>query len=255
MMENRKYGRLLALCSRFSALLILAGVLPGARAQIFSQDLTMHVTTTTSDASWTSTEYYSKNAMRAGGSEIKDMEFIYRFDSQKVIHINHYNKTYSETTRQEMQESANQRSAKLAANPKQMEAMRKMMGPMPTSITVTPEGPGERIAGYPTQKYLIRGFMEGEIWAAPDVKLPAAYYDLMKAAMPSTNPLFDMKALYEEMKKIQGFPLKEITTMKMMNTEIKITKIVTSIEKGPVPASVFEAPTGYKTLNQLLGGK
>jgi hypothetical protein len=36
--------------------------------------------------------------------------------------------------------------------------------------------------------------------------------------------------------------------VKMMNMEMNITKVVTSIEKCDVPASVFEIPANYKRL-------
>ena len=70
-----------------------------------------------------------------------------------------------------------------------------------------------------------------EIFAASDLKLPPAYYDVMKFRMPSM-PMFDMGKMYDEMKKISGIPLKTVTTMKMMGNEMKTTKVVTSIEKG-----------------------
>jgi hypothetical protein len=87
--------------------------------------------------------------------------------------------------------------------------------------------------------------MEMELWAAPDLKVPAQYYDAMKLRMPR-NPMFDMGKMYDEMKKINGMALKNITTMKMMNMEMKTTRIVTSVDKSTIPASTFEVPAGYK---------
>jgi hypothetical protein len=126
-------------------------------------------------------------------------------------------------------------------------AMRKMMGGGgPMNFTVTKIGPGEQIAGYATEKYSVAGGpMQMQIWAAPDVKVPAAYYDAMKARL-RPNPMFDMTKMYDEFKKINGMSLKTISTMKMMGREMTTTTVVSSVEKGAVPASIFEIPAGYK---------
>jgi hypothetical protein len=126
-----------------------------------------------------------------------------------------------------------------------LEQMRKMMGTTSDSFSVTKVGAGETIAGYATEKYLVKGPMEMEIHAAPDLKLPTLYYEAMKMRMQRT-PLFDMSKLYDEMKKIKGYVLKTVTTTRMMNMEMKSATVVTSVEKGSIPASTFEVPAGYK---------
>jgi hypothetical protein len=250
-MKNPRFGKTFWLCSSFGLLLVLAAMLPSAMAQIFSQDLTIHATTTSSGmggrggGTTTTTDYYSKNAMKMSSSDGK--EHIIRFDLEKIVSVDHKAKTYTEMTFPQMQETLNKVGASGGANQQQLEAMRKIMGQVATSFTVTPEGPGEVIAGYPTEKYLIKGPMDMEIWAAASLKIPTTYYDVLKLQMPS-NPMFDMKGLYEQMKKISGIPLKSVTTVKMMNMESTTTKIVTSIEKGAVPDSVFETPAGYKLM-------
>jgi hypothetical protein len=253
-MDMRRCFSLSLMCTSFSLLLAMAGVSPEAEAQIFSQDLTMHSTTTTSGmagrggGSATGTDYLSKNAMRMNSSDGNDT--IIRFNSEKFITIDNKNKTYSEMTFKQLQEMLDKVSAAMG-NMQEMEAVKKMMGMTMSSITVTKAGPGETIAGYPTDKYFVKGPIEMEIWAAPSLKIPAAYYDALKLQMPS-NPLFDMKKLYDEMKTIDGIPLKTIFTIKMMNMEMKSTKVVTSIEKGAVPGSVFEIPAGYKRTEPKL---
>jgi hypothetical protein len=74
---------------------------------------------------------------------------------------------------------------------------------------------------------------------------------VMKFQVPSM-PILDMRKMYDEMKKISGIPLKTVTTMQMMGNEMKTTKVVTSIEKGTIPASIFEIPTGYKRVEAKL---
>jgi hypothetical protein len=239
------------LVSALSLMLICAS--QNANAQIFSQDLTMHATTTSSGmagrggGTFNSTEYFSKNAMKTTSSTGNDI--IIRFDSEKIITIDNQKKTYTEMTFKQLQDMINSAGAQMGQNPQAMEQMRKMMGQGNAAVTLNKEGPGENIAGYPTQKYLISGPMEMEIWSAPGLKIPTSYYDIMKMQMPS-NPMFDMKALYEEMKKIDGMTLKSVMTIKMMNMEMKTTRVVNSIEKGAIRASVFEVPAGYKLVQK-----
>jgi hypothetical protein len=240
------------LISTLSLVLICAS--QNANAQIFSQDLTVHVTTTSSGmagrggGTQNSAEYFSKSAMKTSSSE--DSDTIVRFDEGKIITIDNKKKTYTEMTFKQLQDMLGNAGAQMGQNREAMEQMRKMMGQQGNApVAVTKEGPGENIAGYATDKYLITGPMQMEIWAAPGLKIPTAYYDVMKFQAPA-NPMFDMKALYEEMKKINGMTLKSEMTIKMMNMEMKTTRVVNSIEKGAIPASVFEVPAGYKLVQK-----
>lgn len=64
--------------------------------------------------------------------------------------------------------------------------------------------------------------------------------------------LYFFKKLLDEMKKIEGFPLKTVTNIKIMNMEMKTSKVVTSIEKGSISASVFDIPEGYTLVEPQL---
>ncbi len=225
---------------------------PAAAQGLFSKDLTLHETTTGGmggGTNVTTTTYLSDNAMKRSSSDGNDT--IIRFDTGTMISIDHKKKTYTEMTMAELQAMLD----KAAGAMQQMDgetaaAMRKMMGGGNGNISfsVAKVGPGEPIAGYATEKYLVKGPVEMEIWAAPDVKVPAAYYDAMKARM-RPNPLFDMAKMYDEFKKINGMALKSVSTMKMMGREMTTTTIVNSVEKGPVPASTFAVPAGYKKVS------
>lgn len=237
-------------------LLVFAGSLRQADAQIFSQDLTLHSTTTNpgmgalGSGVATTTEYFSKNAMRTSSSS--GNETIIRFDAEKIITIDSRQKTYSEITFKQLQEVPCKAGAALGGmSSEQMAAMKKMMGEMPTSFSAVKVGPGETIAGYATEKYLLKGPMEIEIHSAASLRIPATYYDVMKLQMPS-NPLIDMGKMFDAMKKISGIPLKTVTIMRMMGQEMKTTKVVTSIEKGAIPASIFQVPAGYALVQAAL---
>jgi hypothetical protein len=228
------------------AILLSAGAGRGAAAQGFSGDFTAQTRTTISGigaSDSTATEYFGKSAMRTrteGGDDS-----IIRFDEKKILTLDSRTRTYSEVTFDQLQAMLDRAGEALEGHGEEMETLKKMMGLADMAITVTEAGPGETIAGYPTAKYLLRGPMEIEIHAATDLRIPPAYYDMMQLRAPD-NPLLDMKKLIDQMKKIDGFPLKTVTTMKMMNMEMKTTRVVTSIEKGAIPAAVFEIPAGYR---------
>jgi hypothetical protein len=231
--------------------------LNAAPQAFFSSDLTIHQTQSSSggrggERSVTSTMYLSGNAMKHSSSDGNDS--IIRLDENKMILIDNNKKTYSEVTFQQLQEFMDKATAAMGgANDQQMEAMRKLMGGRGGAdqpISVTKVGPGETIAGYATEKYLVKGPMEMEVHAAPDLKIPAQYYDALKLRMPK-NPFFDMGKLMEEMKKMNGVPMKQITTIKMMGMETKSTTLVTSVDKGAIPKTTFDVPAGYKKVDFL----
>jgi len=239
-----------------AALLACSAALPQAAAQgLFSQDLTLHETTSNPGmmgrgaSTSKSTSYFSKNAMKRASSDGNDM--IIQFDSGKIITIDNNKKTYSEITPQQLQEFMDKAAASMGANKEQMDMVKKMMGQTSDSLTVSKEGPGETIAGYETVKYNVTGMINMELWVAPTLKLPALYYDALKMRTPP-NPFFDMRKMYDEFKKVEGMTLKSITTIKMMNNEMKTTTMVDSVEKAPIPASTFEVPSGYKLVPMNL---
>ena len=234
--------------------LILAPGIP-SQTRLFEQDLTLYQSTTGTgmgmgtegNAPRTSISYFSNSSMKTTGANGNDV--IMRYDQGKIISVDHKKKTYSEMTVEELQQKINEAAKSMNANKEQMEALKKMMGQSFGPVSVTKEGPGETIAGYATEKYLVTGPMEMQIWAAPELKIPGAYYDMMKLNVPQ-NPLFDMGKMFEEMKKINGLGLKTIMTMKVMGRTMTTTTIVTDIKKGPIPASTFEVPAGYKAVSK-----
>ena len=222
-----------------------------ASPQIFRSDLTVHQTTTSTGmmgggggGPQNSTIYFSGNAMKHSSADGNDV--IMRFDQQKMVFIDNKKKTYSEMTFDELQQTMDKMGGQLKGmDPQQLEAMRKMMGQTMGDVKVTPQGAGETIAGYATDKYLISmGPMEMEVSAAPTFQIPPAYYNAVKLRMPK-NPMFDAGKLYDEMGKIKGMTMKSVMTMKIMNMAMTTTTVVTSVEKGSIPASTFAVPAGY----------
>lgn len=244
---------------RFSAAIITAGGLlftavstPTPCAQerpAITQDITLHETTRTrgaggGDRSVSTTNYFSRNAMKRTAPDGNDT--IIRVDEGKIITINHAQKTYSTVSVKELSQVLEKTAAEEGENDKeQVEAMRKIMGAMMNSFKVTKIGPGEEIAGYRTEKYAVQGMVEMEIWAAPELKVPDLYYEALKMSVPA-SPVMDVRKLYDEFKKIDGMTLKTVTTMKMLNMDVKTETVVTSVERTALPLSFFMVPEGYK---------
>ncbi len=225
------------------------GLIVHAAPQLVTGDLTLHGTEMASggrggDRTSTVTTYMTTGAVKRSSSDGTDT--ILRLDDGRMILVDNNKKTYSEVTFQELQAMMDQAGA-VPQNlpPEAMAAMQKMMGGASTEVTVTKAGAGEPIAGYATVKYLVTGPMSMEIWAAPDLKVPPQYYDAIRMRMPR-NPMFDMGKIFDAMKQIEGFALKQITTMKMMGMETRSTMVVTSIDKGPIGKATFDVPAGYK---------
>ena len=219
---------------------------------LFRTDLTLHQTTTSTGmmggggggGPQDSTLCFSGNAMKQSSSDGSD--FIIRFDQSKMVFIDNKKKTYSEMTFDELQQTMDRAAEQLKGmNTEQLEAMRKLMGQTTGEVKATHQGAGETIAGYATEKYLVSmPPMEMEIWSAPGLTVPAAYYNALKLRMPR-NPILDMGKMYDEMKKVKGMTMKSIISMKMMNMNMTTTSLVTSVEKGAIAASTFDVPAGY----------
>ena len=249
-MKSKTRVRMLLGVLGVSGLLCIHMFVPSANAQLsalLSGGLTMTEITTSNNRTSTATVYFSGNAMKRSMAEGQDT--IMRFDDGKIITVDNKKKTYSELTFDELQKMMDEASAAMAENEEAMEAVKKMMGGAMAPLKVAKQGPGDTVAGYPTEKYLVTGPMEMEIWAAPDLKVPPAYFDAMKMRMPA-NPILDMRKMFDALKEINGWPLKNITRIKMMGMNVNTTVEVTSVQKGPIPSSTFEVPAGYKLVKE-----
>jgi hypothetical protein len=191
--------------------------------------------------------YVGRNALRNVESNPVDTDVIYRFDTGKMIRLDHKQKTYTETTFAELRQEAE----KNAANPQRQEMMRRL-GINPGATSITKIGPGETIAGYATEKYSAKtGLTQAEIWVTPALELPAGYYDMMTTSVAAQagglGPmLMDMKS-----QQVRGFLLKSVGgSSNPILKGITITKVATAVEKGPIPASTFDPPAGYRKVTR-----
>jgi hypothetical protein len=106
----------------------------------------------------------------------------------------------------------------------------------------TKVGPGATIAGYATEKYVLKTpAMETEISAAAALSLPSGYYEMSRA---SAGVFGRAPQSSEALKTINEFILKRVGTMTMNN--VTTTEVATPVDTAPIPSSTFEPPAGYK---------
>ena len=125
----------------------------------------------------------------------------------------------------------------------QKKAMLHKMG-LDAPAQLTKIGPGESIAGYPTEKYSLKTAMaEGELWITQSLQFPAAYYRDFNLLSGVAGPLGDGGKIAE----VHGVVLKRVMTGTMgRHSNGGGGETAASVEKGAIPASMFVPPAGYQ---------
>ncbi len=233
----------------------------------FAEDLTIVYKVTGGSSPGTATTYYSASKMRNSGPEF---DSIVEYGAGRIISIDHKKKEYSEITLAEMQaamarmeQAAAKMNEQMAGMPPAMrEKMEQMMGGAAGAVTVT-KGAVRKVAGYDCQDYTIAMGTSTtfHVCATTALTLPPASADFRKygsLAMGAAvnSPLFKSLAkITDEMMKIQGVPLAESSSMKMLGKSIESSKEATEVKKGPIPASAFDVAAvapGYKKVPHPL---
>lgn len=228
---------------RLRTLSIAAALLVGAGWSLASaEDLTIvtRVTPPKGKPS-TTTQYITADKIRTGdgnGDTIVDVT------SGQLTFIDHKKKTYYQTSLQEMRAHFAQFEEMLQSNP----ILEKMLGGA-KEVSVEKTSETREIAGYACTKYVLsmgEKFVF-EIWATSALKPPIQYYDARKMAYATVGPLAGrFEKMFDEMKKIDGFSLATVVDTKIMGMNLHSESEATEVKKGPVPASAFEPPAGYK---------
>ena len=211
----------------------------------------------------TSTQYVSSEKMRMSNPE---NDIIVEYASGRFVSIDHKKKEYWETTRDEMNAQLAQVNAKMDEQQKKMqeqmanmppamrEKMSSMMGGIAAQVSVTPGTGSRKIAGYDTKPYTIAmgDMMKQELWNA-EIAFPAPAVDARNSMMALNNPMMKgAKDLVEKMKQVKGIPLSETTTVKILMKTTTVTREATSVKTGPIEASAFALPAGYKKVESPL---
>jgi hypothetical protein len=219
-----------------------------AALPLAAQDLTIVSAVTTAKGTSQATSYMTSERYRNSDA---DTDSIIEFTTGRMTNIDHKKKEYWETTLQEMEAAFRQMEAQMAQMSEQMQQMpaflRDKMGGPAGPITVQKGTATRKIAGYDCDQYTISmgEAMRVEMWTTPHLQVPTPYYDARKAFFASNPMTQKFGKLFDEMRKIKGYPLAETTTMKLMGTQ-QMTREATEVRKGPIPASAFALPAGYK---------
>jgi hypothetical protein len=237
-----------------------------AALPVLAEDLTIVSKETGSGPEKTTSQYFTKDRMR---TNMGDQDTMFEYASGKITQIDHKKKEYMEITLAEMEAQMQKVAAEMEKAsaqfqnmpPEVRERMEKMMGGGTGAVTVT-KGGTRKIAGYDTQQYTISmgANMKTEVWNTTALQFPVPEAELKKyssfagsMAPLANNPMFKgLAKLTEEMKKIQGFSLARSTQMQMMGKTTTTSSEAVEVKQGPVPASVFALPAGYKKVDSPM---
>lgn len=227
-----------------------------------AEDLTIAYKVMSGDKPGTATTWVSSTHFKMADGE---SETTFDLKSGRLIVADTKKKQYWETTTQEMQAAMAKVAAQLEEQMKAMPAplRDKMMGAMggvADSVKVTKSGDAKTVAGYSCQPYVFmlgadpaKAPMTMETCNTKDLSWPAQIWDArvaMTGGGMAGNPMGQrFQKMFDEMKKAEGFPVSEVTTMKLMGKSMVTTREVTEVKKGAIPESVFAVPAGYKKVD------
>lgn len=221
---------------RLSVLALLAAfALPVA-----AEDLTVVSKVTTGDRSGTSTQYMTSTRSRSTDGQ---SDSIIDYPTGKLTFVDHRNKTYWETTIDEMTAYMDKLEKDMKGNP----MLANMFGG-PDEVSVEKGKGSRKVAGYDCDPYTMKmgeSFVF-DICAARGLQPPPQYFEGRKLAHASMGPMGKRFAkMYDEMKKIKGYPLAVDMDVDMGMAKVKSTSEATEVKKGAIPTSTFDIPAGY----------
>ncbi len=212
-----------------------------ASASAAAQDYTVRM----SSDDGTATTYVSPNAIRKIEPTF-NREVIYLLPEGRIMHVDNNKKTYYVLSLAQAREVNIGVEARMT--PQQKELMHRMGLDAPPTITRL--GAGETFAGYATEKFLIKmPMMETQVWAAPTLAVPPAYYEIFASGAGQGGPFAGMSPFSDAGKTIKGMILKQVVTA---NNKLITTRVAASVDKSPIPASTFEPPAGYKLVEIVV---
>jgi hypothetical protein len=206
-----------------------------------AEDLTIVSKVTTGGRSGTSTQYMTSTKSRTTDGQT---DSIMDYPTGTMTVIDHRTKTYWEATIQEMSAYMDKLEKDMKGNP----MLENMFGG-PDDVSVEKGKGSRKVAGYDCDEYTMRmgeSFVF-DLCAARDLQPPPQYYEGRKLSSAAMGPMGKRFAkMFEEMKKIKGYPLALDMDMNMGMSKMKTTSEATEVKKGSIPASTFEIPSGYE---------
>jgi len=209
-------------------------------ASIAAEDLTIVSRVTLGDSVTTSTQYITAERSRTTDGQT---DTIVHFSTGAMTMIDRNKKEYYETSLEEMSAFLDRTTRDLKGSP--MEAMFGL-----GAEAETKKLPGKRkIAGYDCERYSVEigDVLELDLLVTPALLPPARYYDGRKLAYAAAGPMGKLfEKMFDEMKKVKGFPLSTATIVRTPMSRTQILAEATEVRKGSIPSSTFDLPAGYK---------
>lgn len=231
----------------------LAALSLALAAQALAGDLTITMTGSGKVGAGPQTQFWSAKFMRHNNPAL-GTDTLVDYEKGVSYTIDHKKKAIQKMSWDDLEVMAEGMANQFKNLPPAVLAM--MPGASGGEVTVT-EGGKETVAGRTCLKHTITmGKMVMETSNDPTLKppVPAVAYtrflrlrNLMQAAGPGVA---GMRKVGEEMSKIQGVALKTRTVMPIVG---EMTTEATEVREGPIPASAFALPEGYKM--EDLGAK
>jgi hypothetical protein len=191
----------------------------------------------------TTTQYMASDRVRTSDGE---NDTIVEFGTGRMVMINNNKKEYYETSLQDIAAAFQKMEKDLAGSP-----IAGLMGKV-EDVQVTKGSQPRKVAGYDTEHWIMTmgDNMKFEVWAAPAMEVPTKYYDARKAQYAAMGPMGKrFEKMFSEMSRIKGMPLATTISAKMMMVKMEVKSEATEVRKGPIPASAFAVPAGYKKKN------
>ena len=221
--------------------LVLALSIAAAALPLCGQDLTVVSKTSIGDRTGTSTQYMTSTRSRSTDGQT---DSIVEFSTGRFLFIDHNTKEYWESSTQEMATYFDRAEKANKGNP----AFDAMFGGA-NDVVVEKGKRSRKVAGYDCDEYTMRmgRALVFELCAAKGLEAPAKYFEGRKASFAAMGPLGKWYAkMFDEMKKIKGYPLSVAIDLDMGTMKQHTVSEATEVRKGPIPASTFEIPAGYK---------
>jgi hypothetical protein len=254
---------------RFIAARAAAVVILGSSV-LAAEDLTIVFKDTVRGQTTESTQYISAERLR---NSRPDSDSMFEFGPGKITVIDNAKKQYWEATLEEMNQAMGQAQQQMNdafknIPPEQLKLLppsvrEKMQNPAAAAGTVTVKKGTEtrKIAGFDCQQYVVSmgESVRFEMWTTTALQPPSPRFSDARAAALAGNPAMqNLQKVFEEMKKVEGFPLAESSKMSMMGQSIETSHEAVSVKKGAIAPAEFALPAGYTKVEapfKSLGAK
>ena len=243
---------------------VCAGLVAAFSAAAFAEDLTIVSKVTSGDKpAETRTSWISNDHMRVQNPD--GGEFMTDYASGNITIMDGRKKEYFVMTRQEIEAA----SAQMQAQMKEMEAkmqslppevrekMAGAMGGFSQAVDVKKGTGGRTVAGYSCENWIVSvgTMVKNEQCITTQIEFPMPAYDAMKSfsAGFASNPMAkSMGQMYEKFKQMKGFPIYSSSTASILGKTTTTVTEVAEVKKGPIPASTWEIPAGYKKVDSPM---